>query len=73
MQDVNEITDRWRQEQEQTTDVSDQVEHNQFKTIFFRDGLYTYSYSLCLKTKGSIMWQIVFATENGVIDPPKGI
>lgn len=48
----------------------DQVEHNQFKTIFFGYGIY--SLSLCLQTKDSIMRQIVFATENGIIDFPEG-
>jgi len=63
MQDVNEITDRWKQEQEWTTNASDEVEHNQ-----------TYSFEMAFilavwRQKVSIMWQIVFTTENGVIDP----
>lgn len=62
---------RWKQEQQQTTDALDLVEHKQSETIFFGDGFYFYG--LCLMSKVSIVWQIVFATENGIIDPPKGI
>lgn len=73
MQDANEITDRWKQEQEWTTNASDEVEHNQTKTMFIRDGFYSSVAVFVWRQNVSIMWQIVFATENGVIDPPKGI